>query len=405
MTALFGEGSPFALRDFRFYLAGRFLTSVAQHIQTIGVGLYVYYLTRDPLALGLAGLFTFAPQLVFVGFAGHFADTYDRRVVSSAAFFIAAISAFVLWALVTYNVTSVGWYYVAIALVGLGRAFGMPANSAMVGSIVPRERRPSAVAWSASTMQTATIIGPAIGGFLYLLGANVVFALATLGHLVASLTMLKISPQRTAVETREPLSVESFMKGARLILDNKVLLGAMSLDLVGVLFAGTVALLPIFATDILNAGPQGLGWLRTSQALGALSMALFLARFPIRRRAGLWMFVAVTCFGTAIICFGLSRTLWLSMLCMMCEGAADMVSVVVRQTLIQNETPDSMRGRVASVSSLFIGASNSLGEFESGLAARLLGAVNATVMGGAVCLMATGLWARLFPQLRRRDQL
>ena len=403
--SVFGEHSPFALRDFRFYLAGRFLSSVAQQIQTLGVGLYVYLMTRDPLALGLAGLFTFAPQLIFVGISGHVADTWDRRLISAAAFATAAFSALFLLVLVTLGVTNVGWYYLAIAFVGVSRAFGMPANSAMVGSIVPRDLRSGAVAWSASTMQTATIIGPAIGGFLYLFGAQVVFAVATFAHVMAALTILFVSPQRTAIESREPLSRDSFLRGARFIFGNKVLLGAMSLDLVGVLFAGVVALLPIFATDILNAGPQGLGLLRTSQAVGALSMALFLANFPIRRRAGMWMFVAVACFGLSIIGFGLSRTLWLSMLFMVCEGASDMVSVVIRQTLIQNETPDSMRGRVGSVSSLFIGASNSLGEFESGLAARLFGPVNATIIGGGICLGATALWARLFPDLRRRDRL
>lgn len=397
--------SLFAIPDFRFYLSGRFITAVATHIQTIGVGLYVYLLTRDPLALGLAGLFTFLPQLLLVAVAGHVADTYDRRLVSALSYTVAAASAVCLYLLVLTGVSSVWWFYAAIALVGIARVFGMPANQAMVANLVSREQRSTAVAWTASATQTATILGPAAGGFLYLLGPKAVFIIAALGHALAAFAMFRITPKRAPSETRVPFSLDAFRKGAGFIIANPVLLGALSLDLVGVLFAGVVALLPIYATDILNAGPQGLGWLRTSQALGALGMALLLARYPIRRKAGVWLFTAAACFGLAIIGFGLSRNLWLSMGFMVMEGAADMVSVVIRSTLIQNETPDDLRGRVSSVNALFIGASNSLGEFESGLAARLLGTVPATIAGGMISLATTALWARLFPALRQRDSL
>lgn len=397
--------SIFAIPNVRFYMAGRFSTAVATHIQTIGVGLYVYLLTRDPLALGLAGLFTFLPQLLLVAVAGHVADTYDRRLVSAASYCVAALSAICLYLLVVTEVSSVWWFYAAIALVGVARVFGMPANQAMVANLVSREQRSTAVAWTASATQTATILGPAAGGFLYLLGPKAVFLIAALGHALAAYAIFRITPQRASSETRMPFSLGAFRKGASFILSNPVLLGALSLDLVGVLFAGVVALLPIYATDILDAGPQGLGWLRTSQAVGALGMALLLARYPIRRRAGLWLFTAAACFGLAIIGFGLSRILWLSMAFMLIEGAADMVSVVIRATLIQNETPDDMRGRVSSVNALFIGASNSLGEFESGLAARLLGTVPATIAGGLISLGTTALWTRLFPTLWRRDAL
>lgn len=397
--------SVFTLRNFRFFVSGRFLTAVATHIQTIGVGLYVYYLTRDPLALGLAGLFTFLPQLVFVAVAGHVADSYDRRIVSTLSYLVAAASALSLFFLVAVEASWVGWFYCAIALVGMSRVFGMPANQAMVANLVDREQRAGAVAWTASVTQAATILGPALGGFLYLLGPKVVFLTAAAGHALAACAMFNISPQREKSEPREPFSFDAFRKGAGFIMANPVLLGALSLDLVGVLFAGVVALLPIYATDILDAGPQGLGWLRTSQAVGALGMALFLARHPIRRRTGVWLFSAAAGFGLAILGFGLSRLLWLSMLFMVMEGACDMVSVVIRNTLIQNETPDDMRGRVSSVNSLFIGASNSLGEFESGLAARLLGTVPATLAGGAISLATTALWSRLFPELRKRDAL
>lgn len=396
--------SILTLPDFRSYIAGRFLTSFSSHVQTVAVGLYVYLLTRDPLALGLAGLFTFLPQLLLVAVAGHVADTYDRRLVSAVAYLFAAASSVLLVLLVVGQAAWVGWFYAAISLVGISRVFGMPANQAMAANLVERERRSEAAAWSSSAIQSATIIGPAAGGFLYLLGPEVTFAVAAVGHLVASVFMFSISEQKPTSQ-RDPFSLDAFRKGASFIVGNKVLLGALSLDLVGVLFAGTVALLPIFATDILDAGAQGLGWLRTSQALGALTMALFLARYPIRQHAGRWLFTAAAVFGLSIVGFGFSRVLWLSMLFMMAEGAADMVSVVVRSTLIQNETPDALRGRVSSVNSLFIGASNSLGEFESGLAARMFGVIPATVGGGLISLLTTILWMRLFPMLRRRDAL
>ena len=399
-----GRAGVFQLRNFRFYVIGRFLTGIAHHIQTIGVGLYVYEATRDPLALGLAGLFTFLPQLLLVAAGGHVADTFDRRLVASAAYLVAAVSAAGLCVLVALGVASMPLIYGMIALVGVARTFGMPANQAMLPSLVGTDHLSSAVAWSASVVQTATITGPAIGGFLYLFGPMTTFGIAALFHLLASLATWCISA-RAKVVSPDKFSWRAFTAGAGFIWSHKVLLGALSLDLVAVLFAGTVALLPIYATDILNVGPAGLGWLRAGQAVGALSMALVLAQFPIRRHAGRWMFGASAVFGLAIIGFGLSRLFWLSMLFVLIEGAADMVSVVIRSTLIQTDTPDAMRGRVSSVNSLFIGASNSLGEFESGLAASLLGTVPATIIGGCLALLTTAVWSVLFPQLRRRDQL
>ena len=401
-----GEGGSgvFRLRNFRFYVSGRFLTGIAHHVQTIGVGLYVYEATRDPLALGLAGLFTFLPQLLLVAAGGHVADTFDRRLVAAVAYLVAAASSAGLFLLVSANITALVPIYAMIALVGVSRVFGMPANQAMLPSLVGSAHVSSAVAWTASVVQTATITGPAIGGFLYLLGPRTTFAVAAMFHLLAAFSMWSISA-RAKVVSPEKFSWRAFTTGAGFIWSHKVLLGALSLDLVAVLFAGTVALLPIYATDILNVGPAGLGWLRAGQAVGALMMALCLARFPIRRHAGRWMFIASAVFGLAIIGFGLSRLFWLSFFFVMVEGAADMVSVVIRSTLIQTDTPDTMRGRVSSVNSLFIGASNSLGEFESGLAASLLGTVPATIIGGCLALMTTALWTVLFPALRRRDRL
>lgn len=392
------------LRDMRFYLGGRFLYGIAQSVQVIAVGLYVYESTRDPLALGLAGAVTFLPQLLLVAVAGHVADTYDRRLITALSFLVACLSAFGLFVLVLSGTTSLPLIYLMIALVGVTRVFAMPAQQSLLPNLVTAENLPRAVALVASTMQSATIIGPTLGGFLYLFGPAKTFACAASLHFLAALAVYQVTPQIPRAVS-ERFSWSAFTTGASFIWRNKVLLGALSLDMVAVLFAGVAALLPIYATDILNAGPAGLGWLRASQAAGALGMALFLARFPIQRHAGRWVLIACTIFGLAIIGFGVSRILWLSMLFMFIEGAADMVSVVVRLTLIQNDTPDAMRGRVSSVNSLFVGASNSLGEFESGLAASLFGTVPATILGGVLCLLTTALWSVMFPALRQRDRL
>ena len=404
MTASASAAGIFAIPDYRNFLASRFLAAMAQQIQTLAVGLYVYELTRDPLALGLAGLVTFLPQLLLVAVSGYVADVHDRRLVLVFAHLCMALSAALLLLLVTLQVTSVMPFYAVIALVGVSRAFSLPTQQAMMANLVAPEQRPVAIAWSASTMQTATIIGPAIGGFLYLGGARLAFGVACAMLLLAAVAVGRILPQpRGGYAGR--FSFAAFTQGAGFLWGNKVLFAALSLDLVAVLFAGVVALLPIYATDILQVGPSGLGWLRTGQAVGALSMALFLARYPIRAHGGRWLFTASAVFGCAIIGFGLSKLFWLSLVCVFIEGAADMVSVVVRSTLIQNETPDEMRGRVSSVNALFIAASNSLGEFESGLAAKFLGVVPATVLGGCISLLTTALWALMFPQLRQRQKL
>ncbi|HRK24596.1 MAG TPA: MFS transporter [Beijerinckiaceae bacterium] len=399
-----GGWAVFAEPDFRAFALARLMSGMAQNIQTVGVGLYVYQVTRDPLALGLAGLFTFLPQLMFVALSGHAADSFDRRRIVAAGYALAAVSGVGLMLIAGWGLTATAPVYAMITLMGTTQAFVLPANQAMLPNLVRPGWQASAVAWNASIRQAATILGPMAGGFLYLLGPLATFAVACLCNLLGVAAALTITPQRSPAR-REAFSFSAFTTGARFITANKVLLGALSLDLVAVLFAGVVALLPIYATDILEAGPAALGWLRASQAAGALGMALFLARYPIRRHGGRWMLTASAVFGLAIIGFGLSRLLWLSMLMMMIEGAADMVSVVVRGTLVQAETPDDMRGRVGSVNSLFIGASNSLGDFESGLVAAWIGVVPATIVGGCLSLMATALWCVLFPELRKRDRL
>jgi MFS family permease len=392
------------LRDFRLFIFGRFLASGGQHIQTVGVGLYIYELTRDPLALGLAGLITFLPQILLVAAGGYAADSFDRRVITALTYAANALSAALLLAIVIFDIRSIALIYGAVAIIGASRAFGMPASQALAPNLVPLASLPSAIAWSASTVQSATIIGPTIGGLLYVVGPRAVFATAMVVQALGALAIMLIATRIRPAE-RVSFSVESFMAGLRFITSRKALLGAVSLDLVAVMFAGVGALLPIFATDILDAGPAGVGLLRGSQAAGALCMALFLAQVQIRSRAGFWMLLCVCVYGAAIIGFGLSKTLWLSMLFMAIEGAADMVSVVVRLSIVQRETPEEMRGRVAAVNGLFIGGSNSLGEFEAGVAARLIGVVPATIFGGAMAIATALLWAKLFPELRRMQKL
>jgi hypothetical protein len=289
-------------------------------------------------------------------------------------------------------------------LFGTGRAFANPAGQALVPNLVPLEHLKSAVAWSSSAWQTATIIGPAVGGILYALGGAVVFAAATVSFMLTAVLYGSIR-HRGARVAREKTSWSTLVAGLHFIWSRPVVLGAISLDLFAVLLGGATALLPIYARDILQVGPLGLGLLRSAPAGGALSMALFLAYRPLSRNTGRRMFQAVAVFGLATIGFGLSESLVFSLFCLFILGSADMVSVVIRQTLVQLETPDPMRGRVAAVNSVFIGASNELGEFESGTLAALIGTVPAVVVGGAGTLLVAALWARWFPDLRRRDRL
>ncbi len=385
-------------------MAGRFFTSFSQQVETIGVGLYVYEVTRDPLALGLAGLFTFLPQLLFFAFSGHLADTRDRRLIAALCYCLNAFSAFGLLMLVSASVTNVAFIYALIALVGLSRVFAMPANQAMLPNLVPVDERPQAISLNSSISQVAIIAGPSVGGLLYTFGAPTVFMTAFVGHCIAAFAIWSIRAQSLA-SAGETFTWGRVFEGLHFIRSRQVLFGAISLDLVSVLFAGVTALLPIFATDILNSGPQAFGLLRTSLGVGSLLTALWLTHSPIRRNAGAWMLASVAIFGAAIIAFGFSRALWLSMLCMFICGASDMVSVVIRLSIIQNDTPDHMRGRVGSVNSLFIGASNSLGDFESGLVAGLIGVIPATIIGGALGMLTPLLWFRVFPALAKRDAL
>jgi hypothetical protein len=391
-------------RSFLFYWLARTSTNGAYHMQAVAVGWQIYELTGSAFDLGLVGLVQFFPVVVLGIVVGQIADRYDRRVVVATCQVIKALAA-AGFAFGTLG----GWLgrdaMLAILFVsGSARAFETPTMHALVPGIVPPQLLPRAIAASATATQTAVICGPALGGFLYVLGAGTVYLTCTAVFVLASVLVGMIRLQGPPPE-KKPVTVATLFAGFDYIWGNKVVLGAISLDLFAVLLGGATALLPVFARDILHVGAQGFGLLRTAPAVGATVVALYLAGRPIQRRAGAAMFGGVALFGLATIVFGLSRSFGLSLVALMTLGGADMVSVYVRQTLIQVVAPDAMRGRVAAVSFLFIGASNELGEFESGVTARLFGPVLAAVLGGVASLAVTVLWARLFPDLRRVDRL
>ena len=391
-------------RDFRLFLGARFATGLAMQVHDVGVGWYVYEITRSAWALGLVGLAVFLPNLVFALFGGEVADRFDRRIVVTLAFSTMALAALGLLVTVLTGATSPIPIYAFAALIGTARAFGMPASQALVPTLVPREVFPRAVALVSSVWQISTIAGPAVGGILYAFGATVVFASACAAFAAGAVAVFLTAPRPVAHDGSPP-SLERLFAGIAFIRSKQAILGAISLDLFAVLLGGATALLPIYARDILMTGPWGLGLLRSAPAVGAAVVGLILARRPLERRAGPTMFASVAVFGLATIGFGLSTSIVLSLGCLLVLGASDMVSVVIRQTLVQQETPDAMRGRVSAVNSVFIGASNELGQFESGAVAALIGPVGSVVFGGIGTLVVAGLWIRLFPGLARRDRL
>lgn len=394
----------FRHRDFALYWASRFLSALAVQMQAVAVGWLVYDITRDPLALGLVGLAGFLPAIGFALWTGHVADRVDRRRILMVCYAVLAATAAGLFLVARSGTDQVWPIYALIVVFGTARAFANPAGQALVPNLVPPEHFQNAVAWNSSAWQTATIAGPALGGFLYALGGTVVFAAATFGFLL-TFVLLAVMRHRSAPQAREKASWATLVAGFFFIRSRPVIMGAISLDLFAVLLGGATALLPIYARDILHTGPWGLGLLRSMPAVGAVLMALLLAYRPLSRRTGRRMLQAVAVFGLATIGFGLSTHLLLSLFFLFVMGAADMISVFVRQTLVQLETPDAMRGRVAAVNSVFIGASNELGELESGVLAALVGTVPAVVIGGLGTLAVAGLWARWFPELRERDRL
>lgn len=384
--------------------------------QAVAVAWQVYSITHRAIDLGYTGLALFLPGLIFLLPAGHTADRFDRRHVILVCY---TLQIFCTGALIelarlgTHNILAI---YAVLFLIGTGRAFSGPAASALIPHLVPEEHFVNAVTWGGAIFQLANIAGPALGGLLYtfpiarfaphagLEGPGIVYVF-TLGTLMWYLVLVGTLHVRPGRMEHRAFSLEVVLAGFQYVRRASMLLGSLSLDLFVVLLGGATALMPIFAHDILHQGPQGLGMLRAAPAVGAVVMSLVMVRFPLRRRAGRWLFVCVSIFGVGTVIFGLSHTLWLSLTALAIAGAADTISVIIRGSILQLATPPEMRGRVSAVNALFVGASNELGEFESGLTAQWWGAVRATVIGGIGALAVAGLWSVVFPGLRAADEL
>ncbi|HEY0263574.1 MAG TPA: MFS transporter [Granulicella sp.] len=410
-------GNAFQFRDFRLYQSARLLVILGAEAQSVAVAWQVYQLTHSPLDLGYTGLALFLPGLFCVLPAGHIADRYDRRNIILLCYGMQLLCTFALLWFALYG-TGPGhpvWpIYAVLCGIGMGRAFSGPASSAFLPSLVPPAHFVNAVTWGASIFQIANIAGPAVGGLLFTLpmerfhsrwtGAAVVYAFTIL-TLSAFLVLIGLIRARANVRESKAFDVRTMLAGLEYVWKTKLLLGSISLDLFAVLLGGATSLLPIFATDVLHAGPRGLGLLRAMPSLGALIVSITLLFRPLKRRAGKTMLVCVAIFGMATVVFGLSKNLWLSLAALITLGASDMISVVVRSSILQLATPPEMRGRVSAVNWLFIGASNEFGEFESGLTAQWLGAVRAVIIGGLGSMFVTGAAAVLFPRLRNADAL
>ena len=391
-------------RGFQRFWGARVLASMSFQMLAVAMGWHVYALTKSAFALGLVGLSQFLPMFLLTLVVGHVADRYDRRRIAAVCQGIECAAA-LTFACGTFG----GWLsapviYALAAGVGAARAFESPAMSSLLPAVVPRAQLPKATAWSTSASQTAQIVGPALGGLLYGVGAGPAYLVCALSFAVAAILSARV-PLQTRPAARAPVTLASVFSGIAFIRSQPVILGALSLDLFAVLFGGATALLPVFARDILHAGPLALGLLRSASAVGALSGSIWLAHFPLRRRPGLAMFGGVIVFGCATIVFGLSHNIAVSLVALAVLGASDVVSVVVRTSLVQLRTPEHTLGRVSAVNSLFIGTSNQLGEFESGLTAGWWGAQPAVLVGGVATIGVALLWMKLFPALRETRSL
>ncbi len=389
---------------FSLFLCARVSTSVAFQMQGVAVGWQIYALTNSALYLGLVGLAQFLPMFLLTLVVGHVADRYDRRIVTRLSQTIECLTAGAL-AVGSFS----GWQckesiLALIFVAGAARAFEGPAMQALMPGLIPTYLIPRAAAWSASAFQTASILGPALGGLLYAVGPTTVYVTVSIMFLAASVFITLIRTEQV-LPKRESVRLQALLSGITFIRSRPEILGAISLDLFAVLLGGATALLPIYARDILSTGPWGLGLLRSAPAIGALVMSVFLARYPLRRRVGRTMFGAVVIFGIATIVFAVSTSFVLSLSTLIILGAADVISVVIRHSLVQIGTPDEMRGRVNAVNSMFIGTSNQLGEFESGVTAALLGVVPAVLIGGIGTIIIVLIWMRLFPQLSYMESL
>ena len=400
------EGRLIVLRhpDLRRYLTARFIASIATQVQTVAVGWQVFRATGDPFDLGLVALSQFLPFVLLILPAGHVADRYDRRRIQLVTYVLLAACAAALFGLALYGNIDTGPVFAVMVLFGTARAFNHPVGQALLPNLAPIALFPRAVAVNSSLGQVATIAGPAIGGALVLFGEQVAFGLSLVLLVAAVVLVAGLRGGGRTEASTEPVSWAALLTGVNFVRSRPIVLGSISLDLFAVLFGGAEALLPIYAGEILDVGPVGLGIMRAAPAVGAGVLAAVVAVRPIRRNVGRWMFGGVIVFGIATMLFGVSTSFPLSVAALIVMGAGDMVSVYIRHLLVQLETPDAIRGRVSAVNSVFIGASNELGEFESGITASWWGIVPAVVVGGAATLAVAAAWTRVFPVLRRLDR-
>lgn len=392
--------AAFRHRPYALYFTSRFFETFAMEIVSVSVGWQVYDITRDPFDLGLIGLTQFLPALLLNLVTGTVADQFGRRTIMAICEAVSLACAAGLALTTHFGVTSAVPIFAILIALGISRAFFGPASASLGPNLVPEEDLPNAVAWNSTSWQTASILGPVAGGLLYGVSAMTPY-IVSLGFFAAALAMILCVPKPRQKIRRQTQNWESLSAGFRYIWREKIVLGAVSLDMFAVLLGGAVALMPVFARDILDLGPWGLGMLRAGPGIGAVTMAMVLTARPIKTHAGRSLLIAVAIFGLATIVFGLSKTVWLSVAALIVMGAADMISVYVRQSLILLWTPDELRGRVSAVNQVFLGASNELGEFRAGGMAALIGTIPAVVVGGIGTLAVAGLWATLFPKLRR----
>lgn len=390
--------------SFRHFISSRILSSLAFHGITVAIGWLVYDQTRSALALGLLGLIQFLPVLILTFVVGQVADQFDRRRIGLICQVVQAITVVVMAIGVWQGWLDTVGIFIGVAVLGSAIAFERPTMAALLPSIVPASSLQHAIATSTSFMQASIIVGPALGGLLYGLGPVVPFVVAAIFYVAAAINVILIARPGEA-RAREPFTLETVFAGVAFIRSRPIILGALSLDLFAVLLGGVTSLLPIFARDILDAGPWALGFLRAAPAVGAFATAIWLSRYRLERHVGRTMLVSVAIFGVATIVFALSTSIVLSVIMLAILGASDAVSVVIRSSLAQLLTPESMRGRVNALNSLFIGASNQLGDFESGVIAALIGPVAAGILGGVGTLAIVVVWAKLFPGLRKVQTL
>ena len=398
--------AAFTHPGFVLFQVARFLIVSAVEMQAVAVGWQVYEITKRPLDLGYVGLAQFLPGILLFPLSGHASDRFERRTVLSACYAGYAVCFGLLLALTRSEASSITAIYVVLVAIGVVRSFNGPASRSILPQLVPEEHFANAVAWNATIFQAATILGPSFGGLIYAAahGPSAVYVIAMLTAIGATITTFRIKPEVSA-RPREPMSVKTLFAGLRFIWNKKLILGAISLDLFAVMLGGAVALLPVYAREILHTGPWGLGLLRTAPGVGAGLMAIVLAHWPLRGKSGPKLLWAVAGFGVFTIVFGLSHSLTLSLIALVLAGASDMISVIIRATLTLLATPDEMRGRVTAVDMVFIGTSNEFGQFESGLTAQWFGTVPAVVLGGVGTLVVIALWAWWFPELRHAGEL